>query len=293
MKKTLKATALLLVFLLGTMLVLSSCDKIFPQNGDEYQTEELKAPDYSDIILSEHITLGEYKGLQVAVGGVMSENMTNDLLLWEAIVTGAVVIKYPEVALSYYEEQTTRLYMSYAEEGNMSYDELMATLGKTAEDIEAEAKEYVKSDLVKLAIIEAEKLDVSNGKPKLHVKKKGESLTIKCELTERATKDNAFLEGTYFKGRITERDGVTAVKGIILTAPIYHLFLIALTVFFIARCIALGGFAPTPVVLIGFSLLMFRGEFKKQGIIKHFIFRALKMTYAELNPKRRRENHDE
>ena len=159
--------------------------------------------------------------------------------------------------------------------------------------INAPSEIFLKNLEKNTEIIEAEKLDVSNGKPKLHVKKKGESLTIKCELTERATKDNAFLEGTYFKGRITERDGVTAVKGIILTAPIYHLFLIALTVFFIARCIALGGFAPTPVVLIGFSLLMFRGEFKKQGIIKRFIFRALKMTYAELNPKRRRENYDE
>ena len=162
MKKTLKATALLLVFLLGTMLVLSSCDKIFPQNGDEYQTEELKAPDYSDITLSEHITLGEYKGIKVALGGVTSVDMTDDLVLWEAIVNGAVVIKYPEKALSYYEEQTTRLYMSYAEEGNVSYDELMSSLGKTSADIENEAKEYVKSDLVQLAIIESEGLHLTD-----------------------------------------------------------------------------------------------------------------------------------
>ena len=36
-----------------------------------------------------------------------------------------------------------------------------------------------------------------------------------------------------------------------------------------------------PIILIGFSLLVFRTEFKKQGIIKAFIFRALKMTYAD------------
>jgi hypothetical protein len=143
-------------------------------------------------------------------------------------------------------------------------------------------------------IVALEKFDLTNGKPTLRIKRNEDRFTLRCELTERATKDNAFLEGTYFKGKITESDGVTTVKGIILTAPIYHLFLTALAVFFIVRCISLGGFSPTPVILIGFSILMFRGEFKKQGIIKSFIFRALKMTYAEVNPKHRRPvNYDD
>lgn len=158
MKKFFKASALLLVFLLGIAIVFSGCDKIFPDNGDEYSTKELMPPDYSDIALSDYISLGEYKGLKVAIGGVVSEDMTNDLLLWETIVRNADVIKYPDDALSYYKEQTTRIYMGYAEEGSMSYDELMTSLGKTDEDIEEEAKEYVKSDLVRFAIIEAEGL---------------------------------------------------------------------------------------------------------------------------------------
>ena len=154
MKKFLKASALLLVFLLGAALVFSGCDKT--------SSEESIPPDYSNIVLSEHVRLGEYKGLTVSIGGVVSENMTDDVVLWETIVGKAQIIKYPEDALSYYEEQTTRLYMSYAEEGKMSYDELMTSLGKTGEDIENEAKEYVKSDLVRLAIIEAEALHLTD-----------------------------------------------------------------------------------------------------------------------------------
>ena len=150
MKKILKVSALLLLLLLGIALLFSSCNKKPPK--------ELTLPDYSDIALSDYVSLGEYKGLKVAIGGVVSEDMTNDLVLWETIVRNADVIKYPDDALSYYKEQTTRLYMGYAEEGSMSYDELMTSLGKTDEDIEEEAKEYVKSDLVRLAIIEAEGL---------------------------------------------------------------------------------------------------------------------------------------
>lgn len=141
-------------------------------------------------------------------------------------------------------------------------------------------------------IVALEKFDLSNGKPTLRIKRNEDRLTLRCELTERATKDNAFLEGTYFKGKIIELDGVTTVKGIILTAPIYHLFLLALTVFFIVQCISVGGFSPVPIILIGFSLLMFRTEFKKQGIIKAFIFRALKMTYADETRRTSRQKRD-
>ena len=149
MKKILKASALLLALFISLSVVLTACSK---------SSQELTAPDYSALDLSEHVALGEYKDLQISIGGVVSEDMTRDVVLWEAIVNKAEVIKYPEDALLYYKEQSIRLYTVYAEEGNMSYDELMSSLGKTNEDIETEAKEYVKSDLVSLAIIEAEGL---------------------------------------------------------------------------------------------------------------------------------------
>ena len=135
-------------------------------------------------------------------------------------------------------------------------------------------------------IIADEKIDTSKGFPKIHIKENGEKIKIKCEYTGRARKDNGFLEGTYFFGRFYEKNGVTFMKGIILTAPIYHTVLLLLFAFFIYRCIALRGFSIIPICLVLFSVFMFFEEFKKQGIIKKYIFRAFKNTFLRLNKKK-------
>ncbi len=133
-------------------------------------------------------------------------------------------------------------------------------------------------------VVNEENYDTSRGKPRIHVKEKGETLKLSCEMTERATKDNGFLEGTYFKGSVREQDGKTTVKGIVITAPIYHLILLALTIFFVYQCIAVGGISLIPIIMLLFSFFMFRDEYRKQSIIKRYIFRSLKITYARKNP---------
>ena len=132
-------------------------------------------------------------------------------------------------------------------------------------------------------VVEQEKFDVSRGKPKMHIKKKNDIIKIKCEMTGRPTKDNGFLEGTYFLGRLREREGVSTLRGVILTAPIYHLIFLAFFAFFIYQCIALGGFSPIPIILVVFDAFMFKDEFRKQGIIKRYIFGTLKITYSRLH----------
>ena len=128
-----------------------------------------------------------------------------------------------------------------------------------------------------------ERFDTPKGKPKMTLKEKGDSLKIKCEYTGGATKDNGFIEGTTFYGSVKECGGVTTVKGIILTAPIYHLVILALMVLFIVQCVTVGGINPTPIILFFFSIFMFKDEFRKQGLIKRYIFRALKITYRRIN----------
>lgn len=120
--------------------------------------------------------------------------------------------------------------------------------------------------------------DEKIGRPTMKVKERGNRLRITCELVDRATKDNNFLVGTYFTGKLTERDGVTTLSGVILTAPIYHLVLFGLFVAFIVMCIQKGGFSVLPVFLIAFDFVMFNTEFKKQGIIKRYLYRATKIT---------------
>ena len=120
--------------------------------------------------------------------------------------------------------------------------------------------------------------DEKIGRPAIKVRQRDDNLRISCELLDRPTKDNGFLVGTYFAGKLTEKNGETKLSGVILTAPIYHLFLFGLFAAFIVMCIQKGGFSVTPFFLLAFDYVMFSLEFKKQGIIKRYLHRATKMA---------------
>lgn len=120
------------------------------------------------------------------------------------------------------------------------------------------------------------RFDENKGKPTVHVKDNGKRIKIKCEMVGGPTKDNGFLEGTYFIGTLKESESGTRLRGMIITAPIYHTLLLLLAVFYAYRCIALGAFNPVPLILLIFSIFMFKGEFEKQGIIERYLHRAFK-----------------
>ena len=157
-----KSPKLILVVLLATLLLiaplLTGC-KNDDDNKDSNENKNAEAPDYSDIDVFEHIELGAYTGIEISAG---ADKGSTALALWEQIVDNARVIKYPQKALDYYLEQTIRRYQHYASEGNMDYEEILLSLGLTENDIENEAKGYVKSDLVELAIIKSENISLSN-----------------------------------------------------------------------------------------------------------------------------------
>ena len=118
--------------------------------------------------------------------------------------------------------------------------------------------------------------ETKKGTPRMHVKEVGGKIKIKCEYIGGATKDNAFIDGTSFRGRITEKNGATELKGVISTAVIFHTVLALFFIAFIAVCIAKQGFSIVPVCLILFDIFMYKDEFKKQGIIESYIARAIK-----------------
>lgn len=134
-------------------------------------------------------------------------------------------------------------------------------------------------------IVEAEKMVRGTLKPRMTVKQNNSRIKMSCKMMGGPRTDNAFLEGTYFIGKISERNDTTALRGVIVTAPIYHLFIIALLIFFVIQCIRVGGINPIPLILVIFSIFMFKDEFKKQGLIKRYIFRAFKLTYAQVSAK--------
>ena len=131
------------------------------------------------------------------------------------------------------------------------------------------------------------KFDDKRGTPFMHVKEKKDNLTITCEMINRATKDNGFLIGTFFRGKMRERDGITELKGIILTAPIYHLVWGILLGILIWQCFYHTAISAVPILFIAFEIIMYSQEFKKQGYIKRYLERAFSRLYREKNSHRR------
>ncbi len=121
---------------------------------------------------------------------------------------------------------------------------------------------------------EGVQFDDKLGRPAIKIKESGSFITVTAKMVGGPTRDNGFIVGTFFLGKIKERDGKTKICGIITTAPIYHLGLLGLSALFVYKCIELGGFNPVPVILLLFSLFLFKNEFKKQGIIARFLARA-------------------
>ena len=126
------------------------------------------------------------------------------------------------------------------------------------------------------------RFDDYRGKPHMKIKeKKGDKIKITCEMIGGPTKDNGFLVGTYFSGKLVEKNGRTHLSGVITTAPLYHLALIALVVVFIIQCFKLSGFSVVPPIIIIFDIFMFKNEFKKQGYIKRYLYRTARRLYEE------------
>ena len=164
MKHTIKILSLVLCLLLTAALMLTACggnnDEVNSDtNGTETSanTENPSTDFYSELKLEDYIKLGTYKELVVD-----ARNSSENIELWNMIVARCEVITYPEEALSYYLSQTKQKYEIFAERGNMSYDELLKALDMTEEDLEKEAKDLIKKDLVTLSIVKAEGLELTD-----------------------------------------------------------------------------------------------------------------------------------
>ena len=119
--------------------------------------------------------------------------------------------------------------------------------------------------------------DKQGGKPYMHVREKDGRLRIKCEMIGRPTKDNGFLDGTVFRGKIKTRDGITTLNGSITTSLIYHIVLIALVALLFVQMFTYSAYGLISVLIfaIGFEILFFKDEFKKQGYIERYLIRAI------------------
>ena len=91
--------------------------------------------------------------------------------------------------------------------------------------------------------------DERRGRPLMKLKRKKNTLYISCEMIGGPAKDNGFIIGSFFLGRIKQRAYGSKITGILLTAPLYHLVLLGFCTYFLIRSIQVHGIAPLPFII--------------------------------------------
>ena len=142
-----------LVLLVVLMLCsLFSCKKDDKNEG----AEPVDFAAMSDEELSSFISLGEYKGLTVTLGSA-----TKGEAVWAAVKKNAMLKAYPEEQVEYYISQQRAQYAYYAEQADMSYEEMLSEVGETEQSIKETAEQMTLGDLVYHALLRAEGIELS------------------------------------------------------------------------------------------------------------------------------------
>ncbi|MBO5415889.1 MAG: hypothetical protein J6A83_04595 [Clostridia bacterium] len=154
-----KKIALMLALLLLLSAAFVSCKR---DNGDADNTAnteiKLEPMNFFEIDISEYVALGEYSGLDINC----EDGQSRGDAVWAKVVDGSEIKKYPEHQVNYYFEQARTKYEYLARQGNDTYENILAGLGVTEEDMIAEARELTRDDLVFAAVVKAENISLSD-----------------------------------------------------------------------------------------------------------------------------------
>ncbi len=137
----------------------------------------------------------------------------------------------------------------------------------------AEVLEYISDSKT---VNDKVRFDTKAGTPFMHVSEKDGKLKIKCEMMDLAYKDNEFIQGTSFRGKITESNGETRIKGIITTEPIYHIICSLIVIVAIVFSFFNAAMISVPILFLASEFIFLSSEFKKQGYIQRYLARAIK-----------------
>ena len=135
-KNYIRVLALLLCALFGLGLLSCSGDKVESAEPMDMQSISLQE-------LGKYATLGQYTGIKIKAG-----IQSNDEAVWRAVKNRATVNEYPEQQVNYYISQLEAQYKYYADEAGVSYDEMLAEVGATAESIKTDAQNMAIDDVI-------------------------------------------------------------------------------------------------------------------------------------------------
>ena len=117
-----------------------------------------KEMDISALDLDEYVELGDYKGMKVSYD---SDKSSKGDAAWSTLVEKSEIKKYPDRQVAYYFYQKRTGYEHMAKAGNVSYEELLESLGITEETILEESKALTAEDLIFAALVKAEGIEIT------------------------------------------------------------------------------------------------------------------------------------
>lgn len=119
--------------------------------------QPVKVSDMSLGELSECVSLGEYKGLEIKLNGSSRESA----ILWH-IEANTSIKYYPAGAVDYYVDQLKKQYKYYADQADMRYEAMLDELGQDNITMQAEARKMVKRDIILAMIQKREEISISD-----------------------------------------------------------------------------------------------------------------------------------
>lgn len=130
-------------------------EAILPEFNDEF------AKEISDFNTAEELRADLRKNLEADKAAQAENQLYDDV--WTQVVNNATIHKYPEEKVTFIYQQFVMEYGSYAAMAYSStYEEYIAMMGVTDEQVRQMARDQVKDDLVFYALVQAEKITVSD-----------------------------------------------------------------------------------------------------------------------------------
>ncbi len=115
--------------------------------------------------------------------------------------------------------------------------------------------------------------------PSATVKRWGHDVfRIRCNYVGGPTRDDGFVEGTFFIGKLKNTEKGCRMKGIILTEPVFHTLFFGVFIYLVIKAVEQSAIPVTPLCLLAFVLFMLRKEYKKQDVLYQYLIRAVKET---------------
>lgn len=185
-----KKITFLIVMILCLASIFTSCSG--NKNGKVGMTTAGVEPmELEKLDVSEYITLCQYKGLTIEYLPALEEPSE---LIWEKVYFESTIHKYPEQQVEYYIDQIRAQYIYVAQERGDTFQNVIDSLGITDATMLKEAQYKTAADLVRLAIIEAEEIELTEEDKNKHADKYIERCATDYGYTKEYIRENLMDE---------------------------------------------------------------------------------------------------